>query len=454
MRKTLPKMGDQAVHELVKTLDDHIRTIHLTLMALALLLLPAVLATPRQKYDRPISDLKIIMHLREKDVQKEVEKEIDDLVASIVARQPDWYQNGERILISVQKAETTFIYAILMGSAWVYVDEDVGSRPSGVADFGSGNLAEFARFWSHNEHSTIGVVRSIESRHVTSPVGSDRVVVRVLPEQQSANLGPEQNSVTELSGSPLFSIHDNKTALTYWDPQRELGFMVQMAPDILMVPISLQELLRARAKQENNWVLGPFEKSFPELHAVSTGVTKMPLDDLMEFLRAKANEEQERSSEQIDLFGAKIPADKLGVCGMALLAGAQVYLWLHIRRLRQALNEAGRLIRSIAWIGGARDLGSECFVALSALALPLSMSLLLGIKVWGSGGAVGRTVACLSVLGSAFVTGATFTDLRALPRTSGEVNPGGQLVNPNEEAEESEDVIEPPILPEVPFSKK
>jgi general secretion pathway protein D len=34
------------------------------------------------------------------------------------------------------------------------------------------------------------------------------------------------------------------------------------------------------------------------------------------------------------------------------------------------------------------------------------------------------------------------------------VNPGGQLVNPNEEVEESEDVIEPPILPEVPFSKK
>jgi general secretion pathway protein D len=34
------------------------------------------------------------------------------------------------------------------------------------------------------------------------------------------------------------------------------------------------------------------------------------------------------------------------------------------------------------------------------------------------------------------------------------VNPGGQLVNPNEEAGESEEVIEPPILPEVLFSKK
>jgi general secretion pathway protein D len=34
------------------------------------------------------------------------------------------------------------------------------------------------------------------------------------------------------------------------------------------------------------------------------------------------------------------------------------------------------------------------------------------------------------------------------------VNPGGQLVNSNEDTEESEDVIEPPILPEVPFTKK
>ncbi len=34
------------------------------------------------------------------------------------------------------------------------------------------------------------------------------------------------------------------------------------------------------------------------------------------------------------------------------------------------------------------------------------------------------------------------------------INPGGQLVNMNEEREEIEDGIEPPILPEVPFSKK
>jgi general secretion pathway protein D len=34
------------------------------------------------------------------------------------------------------------------------------------------------------------------------------------------------------------------------------------------------------------------------------------------------------------------------------------------------------------------------------------------------------------------------------------VNPGGQLVKSTEETEESEDLIEPPILPEVPFYKK
>ena len=34
------------------------------------------------------------------------------------------------------------------------------------------------------------------------------------------------------------------------------------------------------------------------------------------------------------------------------------------------------------------------------------------------------------------------------------VNPGGQLLNSNEETGESEDVIEPPILPQAPFSKK
>jgi hypothetical protein len=35
-----------------------------------------------------------------------------------------------------------------------------------------------------------------------------------------------------------------------------------------------------------------------------------------------------------------------------------------------------------------------------------------------------------------------------------ENDPDGQPVNSREEIEESEDVIEPPILPEVPFNKK
>lgn len=34
------------------------------------------------------------------------------------------------------------------------------------------------------------------------------------------------------------------------------------------------------------------------------------------------------------------------------------------------------------------------------------------------------------------------------------INPGGQPVNSTEELEESEDFIEPPILPEVPLYKK
>jgi general secretion pathway protein D len=34
------------------------------------------------------------------------------------------------------------------------------------------------------------------------------------------------------------------------------------------------------------------------------------------------------------------------------------------------------------------------------------------------------------------------------------INPGGQPVKVTEDLEESEDVIEPPILPEVPFYKK
>jgi hypothetical protein len=34
------------------------------------------------------------------------------------------------------------------------------------------------------------------------------------------------------------------------------------------------------------------------------------------------------------------------------------------------------------------------------------------------------------------------------------INPGGQPVKVTEDMEESEDMIEPPILPEVPFYKK
>jgi hypothetical protein len=34
------------------------------------------------------------------------------------------------------------------------------------------------------------------------------------------------------------------------------------------------------------------------------------------------------------------------------------------------------------------------------------------------------------------------------------VNPGGQPINPTEEEEETQDLVEPPILPQVPMFKK
>lgn len=426
-------MESKTPHELLKALDDHIRTIHLTLMALALLLLPAILVAPPNTYEKPISDLKAIIRLKEasQGAERAIKKEIDKRVVTVIARDPGKFQNGRPVYISVQTTQKTMAYAINSDSAWAYKQDERSSSVLGFLDFDFRSLAKFISFWDRNTSLlNIVVFESIESRHVVESSLSDAsgklkgpLQVHVLTPQEVSDLGDRRTAFEAGSESLWIRARDSKVTLGYSDRDEKVGFSFEVVPDYATPRISLQELLRNQAKQEDNWLLGEFGKAFSELHRVTAGVTQMPLMDVLAFLKLKAREEQERKGEQLDVFGAKIPADKLGVCGIGLLIGVQGYFLLHIRRLREIVGGCPRIRSHIVWIGGCRDKWAQMFVVLSALVLPLGILVCLAMKVWNIGGAWANTFVCLSVVGSSGIGAATLFGLTAVWRVKTEDNP-------------------------------
>jgi hypothetical protein len=55
-------------------------------------------------------------------------------------------------------------------------------------------------------------------------------------------------------------------------------------------------------------------------------------------------------TDSFEVFGVKFPVEKATRCGILLIVGVQLYLWIHLHELSPKLNEGGHgLGRSMDW---------------------------------------------------------------------------------------------------------
>jgi hypothetical protein len=90
---------------------------------------------------------------------------------------------------------------------------------------------------------------------------------------------------------------------------------------------------------------GDFDRRFRALAEWSATRADRPIDVLLEDISA----ELQRSSDTLELFGAKVPVRALAIVGAGLVSLLQVYLALHLNHLRMTFT--GQTLPPTPWLG-------------------------------------------------------------------------------------------------------
>jgi hypothetical protein len=153
-------------------------------------------------------------------------------------------------------------------------------------------------------------------------------------------------------------------------PSQKLFLPFTDGAKYLAMPV--QERLGAKY----GWRNGSFSDSFPDLDQLTKDYRDLRVEQVERILEGEAN----RSVENIEAFGLKIPGTGLRTFGVILILTVQFYFSRHLRYM---LSHHIKTLREVkpAWIGLYDDVSSRCAVGLTTSALPTFSVVVL---VWGN----------------------------------------------------------------------
>jgi len=119
---------------------------------------------------------------------------------------------------------------------------------------------------------------------------------------------------------------------------------------------------------------------------MTKGYTAVSLYELPERLRKPSLVAYRKSidadPDKIELWGAKVPAVVLKTIGIVILAGCQLYLWLHTQELQRMVLGIVPVTWIVVWIGLYTTKTARAFVILSAALLSAGTVAIVVLKSW------------------------------------------------------------------------
>jgi hypothetical protein len=156
-------------------------------------------------------------------------------------------------------------------------------------------------------------------------------------------------------GRLLFSNHGSLSPNTMATVNgRPLNVDVTMEAEA--VPETLQRLISKTMHQQ--WPEDTFENSFPDLA------------DMTKVFMAKYRRSIDADADKMDVFGVKLSISILKTIGILILAGCQLYLWLHTEELRRLIPTLVPGTWIVGWIGLYPTKAARAFIAFSTFILP------------------------------------------------------------------------------------
>lgn len=138
-----------------------------------------------------------------------------------------------------------------------------------------------------------------------------------------------------------------------------------------------------------DWPPGPFARAFPELSRSTQGLSELDFSTTRAVLEGEALE----SEDQIEVFGATIPASSAARWGAPVLIVMQLYFLLHLRALSRAGGQPKEA--PAPWIALYRDRLSMVATVISAFGIPVFVA---GFLLWQASSPVSALSATVSSL--------------------------------------------------------
>jgi len=382
----------------MKDLVEHIRTVHFTVLVVALILTAALQIEKRRTMERAASDAEAVLLLSQRwDETSKV------LSAAITAHHPAGASSLDGAPINSDNPYPG-LYSVgssdgprkfRLRQSWVYVDQvpRLGSIPSYRVSAWS-TLREFLSFWD-------GIH---DGKQVFLPI-------KLFPDSKNAfcknitkasELEAEDDEDADLS----FAAQKSATDDVSWSLHSSVDTLVGenhtvvscVFKPVVVRPIAIDKSLALIFKQltpqAQNWGTSDSKSEFPELIDAAKHLEDLPLENLAQTLRERANQD----TDKIELFQAKLPASAIPTFGSLILILCQFYLLAHLAELRRMSRETKPSEPPSGYIGLYQNPLTFVFTIVSLVIFPVVPLLIESWQDLGTSRKIAGGEAAISLL--------------------------------------------------------
>lgn len=314
----------------MKELVEHIRTVHFTVLAVALILVMASGIEKKRPLQRAASDAEALLLVQQR--WQEVESELKKAGDAAVSADPISYWDGTNWLTATPHMPGLYGSDVLIQGEvrrhlrfstqkWLSVTTSVEFPPINSSLTRFSTLGQFLRGWDDFQ---------------TGNSAFAPLVLKTLPlpgycaEAKAEGAGKADSWLTvdsQRSTGGTWKLTPRVSAYR-GSPEITCNFQTVF---VRPLHIELGAVFTKVTQQAYVWRKGSSTEAFGDLIAASKHLEETPLAQLVDILRDRADSDTER----VELFQAKLPAETIPTYGSFILIICQLYLLAHLKELRR-----------------------------------------------------------------------------------------------------------------------
>ena len=381
---------EQSPGEPLKDLCEHIRTVHLTILGVCLLLLGVLIRDQPRPLSTAIADVKAMSSLAAKkaEIDSALQAYAQSVVENYAHNSSQKLQSGRPAYILGEWLDgTKASYRLDYPVAWVVWGPFQRGESSYVAD----TPQQFRDFWNGSLSARILPTASFETATeisftdlLTRRPGNGGKVLVLASTLDSFQKGILQKTFSKSTESQLLNplplpLHsedsENNRLSSEWINHSKL--VTVRLPELTVNADLLAAFLKATG-MEDRWKHAPFEQSFGELSTQMATISGMTFKDTKDYLERQSS--ITAPEDTVDVFGAKLPTAKISNWGILIVLGIELYLLILLQQLsRQVQNSKSN---TMIWVGLFPSQIARTFTLVSCAVLPIAVLLYLELKKW------------------------------------------------------------------------